>query len=182
METSQINNFSKYKELLNNILKESFENKLKILEKRTKNHLEAISSTRELTNNITYLTIKIQNQLLFKNKNDKKNNKLNSVNKKKKISTFKNMHSPKPNYTKLKPGFKTPFDSSKKIIKVQSKTEANEKKLDSKIKLQLTYGKEIKSSLIEKNKSFISNKTNKSIEMYEKNLIKHLCILLIKIK
>ena len=172
METSKINDFSKYKELLNNILKESFENKLKNLEKRTKNHLETISSTRELTNKVTSLTIKIHNQLLFNKKNDKKIKKLNSVNKQKKNSTFKNMNSPRPNYTKLKPGFKTPFDSSKKIIKVQSKTEANEKKIDSKIKLQLTYGKEINRSLVEKNKSFRSNKTNKSIEIYDKKLNK----------
>lgn len=169
----QINDFSKYKELLNKILKETFENKLKFLEKRTKNHLDTISSTKELTNNITSLTIKIKNKLLLKNKNDKRNNKLNSINKNKKNSTFKNIYSPKPTYKKIKSGFKTPLDSSKKIIKVQSKTEANEKKIDSKIKLQLAYKKEINKSLIEKNKSFKSNiNNNKNIEIYDKKLNK----------
>ena len=172
MESRQINDFSKYKELLNNILKVSFENKLKTLEKRTKNHLESINSTKELTNRITSLTIKIHNQLLFKIKSDKRNNKLNSVSKKKKNTTFKNIYSPKPSNVKPRPGLKTPLDSSKKIIKVQSKTEANEKKIDSKIKLQLSYKKERKKSLIEKAKSFKNNKTNKSIEIYDKKLNK----------
>ena len=82
------NIFSKYKELLNNLFKESFGNKLNNLEKRTENHLSCISSTIELTKNITDLAIQIQNQIQLKNKEDKKN----SLPKKKQIN--KNIQSP----------------------------------------------------------------------------------------
>ena len=53
--------FCKYSELLNNILKKTFDDKLKLLEKRSYNHLSIISSTKKLTNNIIINKIKKSN-------------------------------------------------------------------------------------------------------------------------
>ena len=100
--------FNEYKELLNNLFKETFDNKLKALEKKSKNQLLIISSTKELTKNITSLSINMRNQIL------KKNKKENSVNKNKKKSSLKNAHSPKSSFVKTSSGLKTPLKPAKK--------------------------------------------------------------------
>ena len=65
-------NISIYKELLNNLFKESFENKLKTLEKRGENQMLIISSTKTLIKNITSVTVKIHNQIKIKKRKKKK--------------------------------------------------------------------------------------------------------------
>ena len=69
----EIDKFSKYKALLDSLLKNSLDDKLKLLEKRGKEHESIISSSKEITNNIAVLTLKIQEQLLLKLKEKKKN-------------------------------------------------------------------------------------------------------------
>ncbi len=153
----KIIDFSKYKELLNNILKESLDNKLKYLEKRSQNHLIIISSTKEITNSLTSIATKMNSQILTKNKIDKGN----SINKNKK-HLFKNINSPKPSIIKSSTGFKTPLRPTKKSIKTSgAKTVGNQKKLDSKIRNTIPYRKPDSSSImIKKIKSFIPKKNN----------------------
>lgn len=153
--------FSKYKELLNNILKISFENKLKILEERTKTHLSIISSTKDLTKDITSLTVKLHNQITMK----KKYEKINSVNKYKKNPIYKNI-TPKSSLIKSASRFKTPLRTIKRSLKAYaSKSVLTTKKLDSKIKNHLYNNKTEKiKSLGDKTKNFYINKRNKTIE------------------
>ena len=150
-------NFSKYKELLNNLFKESFENKLKALETKSKSHLLIISTTKELANNIMTLSINMRNQIL------KKNKKENSVNKYKKKSTFKNIYSPKSSFIKTSTRLKTPLKPDKnKIRNNEIKASGNSKNKDSKIKNKLTHkfihsNKELNKTL-ERTKTFKNNR------------------------
>ena len=138
--------YIEYKELLNNLFKESFENKLKALEKKSKNQFLIISSTKELTKNITSLTINIRNQIL------KKNKKENSVNKNKKKPNIKNAQSPKTSFTKISSGLKTPLTTAKRKLGSRVlKTAGNSKQKDSKIRNK---NKLIHNSNNELNKTF----------------------------
>ena len=148
--------FCKYSELLNNILKKTFDDKLKLLEKRSYNHLSIISSTKKLTNNITSLSIKLKNQII-KNKSEKPNSL-------RKNSKYKNINSPKLSYTKIPPQYKTPLRSEKKNKNNESKTAGNVKKTDSKIKHNLNINNKDKNKLLdEKSKTLINNKKFKKI-------------------
>lgn len=157
------NIFSKYKELLNNLFKESFGNKLNNLEKRTENHLSLISSTIELTKNITDLAIQIQNQIQLKNKEDKKN----SLPKKKQIN--KNIQSPKSNqYKKIQ--YKTPLRQDPKTNKLNDiKTSETSRKIDSKIKRNITCTIDVSNLNREKSKSYIRTKKFKKINTSKMN-------------
>lgn len=148
-------NFSQYKELLKNLFKESFEDKLKNLEKKSKNHLLVISSTKEITKNITSMSINIRNQIL------KKIKKETSVNKLKKKNTFKKVYSPKSSNLKTSSGLKTPLKSIKKIIrKTEIKTVGNFKKKDSRV-VNKSINKEIYKTNNEKSKTFRNNNNMK---------------------
>jgi len=68
----EIDKFSKYKVLLDSLLKNSLDDKLKLLEKRGKEHISIMSSSKEAINNIAVLTVKIQEQLLLKLKEKKR--------------------------------------------------------------------------------------------------------------
>ena len=158
MSKKKIEDFSNIKELLSNILKETFEGKLKYLEKRSQNHLSIISSTKAITNNITSMAIKMNSHILPKNKQEKGN----SVNKTKKSSVFKNINSPKPSQIKSALGFKTPLNSAKRSIKsIGPKTVGNSKKTDSKIHNTIpSRNKDLNSVTSLKTKSFISKKNH----------------------
>ena len=64
-------NLFKYKEMLISLFKKSFDYKLNFLEKRTHDHLSLISSTKEITNDITIWTSKIQAKIASKYKKEK---------------------------------------------------------------------------------------------------------------
>ena len=153
--------FNEYKELLNNLFKETFDNKLKALEKKSKNQILIISSTKELTKNITSLSINMRNQIL------KKNKKENSVNKNKKKSGLKNAHSPKSSFVKIPSRLKTPLKPAKKKYGSRIlKTAGNSKQKDSKIKNK---NKLINGSNNELNKTFEKSRTFKNLNRNNKN-------------
>lgn len=158
MSKKKIEDFSNIKELLRNILKETFDGKLKYLEKRSQNHLSLISSTKSITNNITSIAIKMNSHILPKSKQEKGN----SVNKTKKSSVFKNINSPKPSQIKSALGFKTPLSSAKRNIKsIGTKTVGNSKKTDSKINNTIqSRNKDLNSVTTVKTKSFTSKKNH----------------------
>ena len=156
-------NISIYKELLNNLFKESFENKLKTLEKRGENQMLIISSTKTLIKNITSVTVKIHNQILSKSKKDKRN----STNKSNKY--LKKNHSPKLSFLKRASGFKTPIRPDKLLNKQNiAITSGNSKKIDSKIKRHLT---NIRDTKREKSKC-PTNNNNKFKTIDNENLYK----------
>jgi len=158
-------NISTYKELLNNLFKESFENKLKTLEKRGENQMLIISSTKTLIKNITSVTIKIHNQILSKLKKDKRN----STNKSNKYLSLKKNHSPKLFILKRALGFKTPIRPDKLLNKQNiAITYRNSKKIDSKIKRHLT---NIRDTKREKSKCTINN-NNKYKTIDNENMYK----------
>ena len=158
MSKKKTEDFSDIKELLRNILKETFDGKLKYLEKRSQNHLSIISSTKSITNNITSIAIKMNSHILPKSKQEKGN----SVNKTKKSSVFKNINSPKPSQIKSALGFKTPLSSAKRNIKsIGPKTVGNSKKTDSKINNTIpSRNKDLNSVTTVKTKSFTSKKNH----------------------
>ena len=160
-----------YKELLNNLFKESFENKLKALEKKSKNQLLIISSTKELTKTITSLSINMRNQIL------KKTKKENSVNKNRKKTTLKNTHSPKSSFAKTSSGIKTPLRSAKKkygtgVLKTAGNSKQKDSKIKNKNKLISTSNNELNKT-IEKSKTFrynnIKKKNSLNIDNEKKN-------------
>ena len=68
---SKINNMNKAKEILEKLLKESFDKRLKICEKNATNHLQIIKSTMDTTKAISSLATKINKQVQEKIKKDK---------------------------------------------------------------------------------------------------------------
>ena len=91
-------NLSKYKEMLISLFKKSFDYKLNFLEKRTHDHLSLISSTKEITNDITIWTSKIQAKIASKYKKEKEDS-LKKY-KKKKLILKKKINSPKSTLSK----------------------------------------------------------------------------------
>ena len=147
--------FSEYKLMLNSLLKNTFENKLQFLEKRSQSHLSSISSTKEQTKNITSLAVKLHNQITSKLKKDK------SIPKFKKIPISKNITSPKSS-KKHGPGFKTPI-TKKNTGNNGLKTPGNNKTIDTRMKRNLENTQEKSSTIDVKSKSFANNKKYKRI-------------------
>lgn len=130
---NKIEKFLKCKEILNNLLKKSFDNKLNILEKNTKNQMTLISNTRAITYNITSLAVKLHNQIKSKMKEEKKLTKTF-----KKHLSKKNLNSPKAILTKKSSRYKTPFNTVKKNKKSDIKTVVNQKIENLKLRRRLT--------------------------------------------
>jgi len=150
--------FSEYKLMLNSLLKNTFENRLQFLEKRSENHLSSISSTKEQTKNITSLAVKLHNQIVSKLKKDKSNPKFKKLPTSK---TIKNITSPKTSKKNV-PGFKTPI-AKKNTCHNGLKTPGNTKTIDIRKKRNLENTQEKSSTIDAKSKSFIINKKYKRV-------------------
>ena len=155
-------NFLKYKEMLISLLKKSFDYKLNFLEKRTHDHLSLISSTKEITNNITIWTSKIQTQIASKYKKEKEDS-LKKY-KKRKLILKKKTNSPKSSLSKG-PSFKTPVRYIKKYMKSNdSKSVLNSKKKNLSTKDHYTTPSKRTFKIIDKkSKTILINKKNKNI-------------------
>ena len=176
--------FAQYRLMLNSLLKNTFENKLQFLEKRSESHLSSISSTKEQTKNITSLVVKINNQITSKLKKDK------SIPKFKKLPISKNITSPKSS-KKFGPGYKTPI-TRKNTSHNGVKTPGNNKSIDPRMKRNLDNTQEKSSTIDIKSKSFVNNKKYKRMvnktfasnikEKNEKNYIKRPSVASYKLK
>ena len=151
----EIDKFSRYKALLDSLLKNSLDDKLKLLEQRGKEHESILSTTKEITNNIAVLTLKIQEQLLLKLKEKKRN----SIKK----SFIRNTTSPKSLIIKRRQsGMRTPIRPAQTASKQSgTKTSGNAKKLDFKLRRHMTELSDLNKTLIEKKSSFYNKKFKK---------------------
>jgi hypothetical protein len=68
---SKIDKLEKMEELLNQLLKKTLDNKLMIIEKKTRSHLMTINMTLELTKSIKNEAIRMCKQIELKIKKDK---------------------------------------------------------------------------------------------------------------
>ena len=150
----EIDKFSKYKALLDSLLKNSLDDKLKLLEQRSKDHESIISTTKEITNNIAVLTLKIQEQLLLKLKEKKKNSII-----KIKRTFIRNTTSPKSFIIKRRQsGMRTPIRPTQTVSKQSgTKTSINTKKLDFKLRRHMTEISDLNKTVIEKAKTTFNN-------------------------
>ena len=151
----EIGKFSKYKALLDSLLKNSLDDKLKSLENRGKEHESIISTTKEITNNIAVLTLKIQEQLLLKLKEKKKNSVI-----KIKRTIIRNTTSPKSLIIKRRQSeLRTPMRPAQTTSKYSgTKTSGNTKKLDFKLRRHMTEVPDLNKTMIEKAKTTFNNK------------------------
>ena len=151
----EIDKFSKYKAILDSLLKNSLDNKLKILEKRGKDHESTISTTKEITNNIALLTLKIQEQLLLNLKEKKKNSII-----KIKKTIIRNTTSPKSFIIKRRQSdLRTPMRPAQTTTKLSgTKTSGKDKKLNFKLRRHMTEISDLNKTMIEKAKSTYINK------------------------
>ena len=119
-------NFSKYKDLLNELFKKSFDNKLNFLEKRTTKHLSIISTTKRETNNIRSLVSNMNVQIALQIKKKKK------IPIKKFTKDFSiRDSSPKSSIVSKATTFKTPVSSFKNKMKtIEAKSMACSKNKD----------------------------------------------------
>ena len=154
-------NLSKYKEMLISLFKKSFDYKLNFLEKRTHDHLSLISSTKEITNDITIWTSKIQAKIASKYKKEKEDS-LKKY-KKKKLILKKKINSPKSTLSKGQ-SFKTPVRSIKNYMKSNdSKSTLNSKKKNLSTKNHYTTpSKRAFKAIDKKSKTIVINKKNKN--------------------
>jgi hypothetical protein len=146
----EIGKFSKYKALLDSLLKNSLDDKLKSLENRGKEHESIISTTKEITNNIALLTLKIQEQLLL-NLKEKKKNSITKI----KRTFIRNTTSPRSLIIKRRQsGLRTPMRPAQATSKISGmKTSGNDKKLDFKLRRHITEISELNKTMLEKAKS-----------------------------
>jgi len=150
----EIDKFSKYKALLDSLLKNSLDDKLKLLEKRGKEHEFIISSSKEITNNIAVLTLKIQEQLLLKLKEKKKNSII-----KIKSTIIRNATSPKSLIIKRRQsGLRTPIKPAQATSKLSGTKTSGNKNLDFRLRRHMTEVSDLNKTMIEKTKSAINNK------------------------
>lgn len=155
----EIDKFSKYKVLLDSLLKKSLDDKLKLLEKRGKEHISIMSSSKEAINNIAVLTVKIQEQLLLKLK-EKKRNSIIKIKK----PFLRNATSPKSLIVKRNhSGLKTPTRPVPPSSKNKdSKTSGQPKKLDMRMRRHMTEASDLSKAMLEKTKTtYNSNKFKK---------------------
>ena len=155
--------FNKYKDILANLFKQTFNNKLKYLEKRTENHLSLISSTKDNTNKITSLVSNMNKQIAAKIKKEKE--KKNPIKKKTKSFALRN-NSPKSSIVSKVTTFKTPKSSYKKKMKtIEANPTANSKKKQLTMKHRFTTSskKTIKTFVKKSSSNFLINKSRKKI-------------------
>ena len=165
----EIDKFSKYKALLDSLLKNSLDDKLKSLEQRGKEHESIISSSKEITKNIAVLTLKIQEQLLLKLKEKKKNSII-----KIKKTFIRNATSPKSLIIKRRQsGMRTPMRPTQTASKHSgTKTSGNTKKLDFKLRRHMTEISDLNKTVIEKAKTTFNNKKFKKEDIENSKLNK----------
>ena len=156
IESNKNDNFSKYKQLLDNLLKQSFENKLKNLEKSADEQLSIISSTNILIKNVTSVTVKMHNQILAKLKKDKPNTNYKHG-KQLSIKTG----SPKSSLLKKTAVFKTPIRSDIVSSKPYTHKGTITSKKDLTLKRTTTNARDVFKK--EKSKCSINNKKFKTI-------------------
>jgi len=150
----EIDKFSKYKALLDSLLKNSLDDKLKLLEKRGKEHESIISTSKEITNNIAVLTLKIQEQLLLKLKEKKKNSII-----KIKKTIVRNTTSPKSLIIKRRQsGLRTPMRLAQTASKYSGNKMSGNKKLNFRLRRNMTEVSDLRKTMIEKTKSAFNNK------------------------
>lgn len=153
-------NFSKYKDLLNELFKKSFDNKLNFLEKRTTKHLSLISTTKEETNNIISLATKMNVQIALQIKKKKK------IPIKKFTKDFSiRDNSPKSSIVSKATTFKTPvsyFKNKMKTIEAKPMASSKNKELTKKNRFPSFTQKTIK-PLVKKTSLNYFHKTRKKI-------------------